>query len=375
MSDIYTQAQAFAREHIAPYAEQIDQEKTFQTKAFQAIGAAGYFQLLIPEALGGQGGSIADHEEVCRAFAEACPTAGLCYMMHNTALMCVLANGSDSLIQEVTQDIITNQHFMALAYSESGTGTHFYKPELEVTDQGDSETFTGRKSMVTSAGHAHYYLILTPSATTEGINNWVVPADTAGITFKTEYWNGMGMRGNVSCPMIFDHVTLAKKYRIGVDGSGLNQVFTVVAPYFVLGLAAVYTGLSKSLLDLATEHVTTREYPDGQKLRDIETVQIHMAKLYGMLRSSTLQTTDAAQAAVAGQEDALARILSARITASENAMAMGQIAMRIGGGRVYNKYLGIERLFRDAYASQVMAPSVDVLTIWLGKAITGLPLP
>ncbi|MDO4679985.1 MAG: hypothetical protein Q4A55_01740 [Aerococcus sp.] len=54
---------------------------------------------------------------------------------------------------------------------------------------------------------------------------------------------------------------------------------------------------------------------------------------------------------------------------------MGQIAMRIGGGRIYNQYLNIERLFRDAYASEVMAPSVDVLTICLGKAVTGLPIP
>ncbi|MDO4679984.1 MAG: acyl-CoA dehydrogenase family protein [Aerococcus sp.] len=169
------------------------------------MGAAGYFKLSIPNELGGQGGNISDHAEVCRAFAEASPTAGLCYMMHNTALMCVLVNGSDTLIQEITQDIVNNQHFMALAYSESGTGTHFYKPELEVDIQGDNEGFTDKKSMVPSAGNAHYYLILTPSATNEGINNWVVPADTPGITFKQEYWNGMGMqtRSYVSSPLVF----------------------------------------------------------------------------------------------------------------------------------------------------------------------------
>ncbi|MDO4670063.1 MAG: acyl-CoA dehydrogenase family protein [Aerococcus sp.] len=373
MSEIYTQAQAFATEHIAPYAEQIDQEKAFPTEAFEAIGKAGYFKLLIPEALGGQGGTIQDHAEVCRAFAEACPTAGLCYMMHNTALMCVLANGSESLIQMITSDIVENAYFMALAYSESGTGTHFYKPEMEVEIKDEMTIFTGKKSMVTSANHAHYYLILAPSVK-EGINNWVVPAETAGITFKEDYWNGMGMRGNVSCPMVLDHVALPEKYRIGADGSGLEQVFNVVAPYFVLGLAAVYTGLSEALLKLITTHVSEREYPDGQKLRDIETVQIHMAKIYRLTRNSLLQTEDAALGAVNGDSDALARILSARINASENAMTIGQIAMRIGGGRVYNKYMGIERLFRDSYASQVMAPSVDVLTIWLGKAITGLPI-
>ena len=49
--------------------------------------------------------------------------------------------------------------------------------------------------------------------------------------------------------------------------------------------------------------------------------------------------------------------------------------MRVGGGKAYNKSGPIERLMRDAYASQIMAPSVDVLTIWLGKLITDQPIP
>ena len=48
--------------------------------------------------------------------------------------------------------------------------------------------------------------------------------------------------------------------------------------------------------------------------------------------------------------------------------------MRVGGGKAYNKAGCMERLLRDAYAGQIMAPSADVLTVWLGKAITGLPL-
>ena len=54
---------------------------------------------------------------------------------------------------------------------------------------------------------------------------------------------------------------------------------------------------------------------------------------------------------------------------------VSKIAMRVGGGKSYNKQNGLERLLRDAYASQVMAPSVDVLSIWLGKAITGQNIP
>ncbi len=49
--------------------------------------------------------------------------------------------------------------------------------------------------------------------------------------------------------------------------------------------------------------------------------------------------------------------------------------MRVAGGKGYNKQNPIEKYMRDAYASQIMAPSVDVLTIWLGKLITDQPIP
>jgi alkylation response protein AidB-like acyl-CoA dehydrogenase len=48
--------------------------------------------------------------------------------------------------------------------------------------------------------------------------------------------------------------------------------------------------------------------------------------------------------------------------------------MRVCGGAAFRSEAGIERLFRDARAASVMAPTSDVLYDFIGKAITGLPL-
>ena len=47
-------------------------------------------------------------------------------------------------------------------------------------------------------------------------------------------------------------------------------------------------------------------------------------------------------------------------------MNSATLAMRIGGGITYNKKTEIEKLMRDAYAGQIMAPSLDVLHVMLG---------
>lgn len=375
MNNVYQEGKSFAQSYILPYTELVDKESKFPEESFKRLGEQGFLKLLIPKEYGGLGKGLEEHAQAILAFAETCATTALCYMMHNTALMCVLTYGSDELKQRVFTDIVDNGTFMALAYSEFGTGTHFYIPETTAEVHGDKTTFNGRKSMVTSATFASYYLILAPSVEEGKINNWVIPLESEGLSFDMSQWNGLGMRGNSSCPMNMDNVTLDSSYRIGPEGSGAEQVFNVVAPFFVTGLAAVYSGLAMHMYEVSSNHAVDRQYPDGSTLANIETVQVHIGNIYKQAAAAKALTLEAARAGAEGEADALAKILAARIVAAEAAIECGRLAMRVGGGKAYNKFLPTERLLRDAYAGQIMAPSVDVLAVWLGKALTGQQIP
>jgi alkylation response protein AidB-like acyl-CoA dehydrogenase len=376
MSDTYVKAKEFAEKFVAPYSKETDEKAQFPKASFEQMGEHGYFKLLLPEAKGGLGKDLQDHAEVCRAFAESSASAALCYMMHNVALMCVMNYGSEQVKETVVKDVVEKKRFLTLAYSEFGTGTHFYKSEIKVQAKDGKIVFNGAKSMVTSAENASYYLVIAPSLNVkDGVDNWLFPLDTPGLSFQMALWDGLGMRGNISCPMIIDNVALEEFWRIGEEGTGFEQALSAVSPPFVVGLAAIYSGVCQNLLDTATKHAKERVYPDGQALCNIETVQIHLANIYARTQASKLLTSEAARAAVAGEEDALAKIIAARVFASESAIECGRIAMRVGGGKAYNKHTAIERLLRDAYAGQIMAPSVDVLLVWLGKVLTNQPIP
>ncbi|MDR0511726.1 MAG: acyl-CoA/acyl-ACP dehydrogenase [Treponema sp.] len=370
---IYADAKKFAEEFIVPYSKESDEKAQFPKESFKKMGEHGYFKLLIPVERGGQGKNIRDHLDICMAFAESCPSVGLCYMMHNVALSNVLAYGKLALVDKVVKDVIENNKVLALANSEFGTGTHFYKSEVTVKQDGDKTTFNGTKSMVTTAEYASYYATLTPSPA-GGLNNWLFPLDTPGLSFQMGKWDGLGMRGNVSCPMKLENATLDSSYQLGDEDSGMEQTFKVVAPLFVLGLAGVYTGICLEQFRVAKDYSISRVYPDGKALSHIETVQIHLGNIYNRAFASQAMAREAARAALDGEPDVLEKILSARIFASESAIECSRLAMRIGGGKAYNRHTSIERFLRDAYAGQIMAPSVDVLAIWLGKTVTGLPL-
>lgn len=376
MNTYYDLAKEFSKKFVAPYSIATDKEGIFPEETFKKLGEEGYFKLLIPTEKGGLGKGLVEHAEICMALAEDNPTAGLCYMMHNVALMCVLNYGREDLKEKIISEIINENIFLALAYSEYGTGVHFYNPEINVKKDGDYTVFNGKKSMVTSANYASYYLVLSPSIEVENaINNWAIPLNQEGLSFETEKWHGLGMKGNISCPMNLKDLKLDDFYRLGEEGKALEQVLNTVAPFFITGLASVYSGVSLRLSELANEHAMNRKYPGDQSLSKIDTIQSHLANIYTKAISSKTLTFEAARAGANGEVDALLKILAARIQASEGAIECGTLAMRVGGGKAYNQSLEIERYLRDAYAGQIMAPSVDVLKLWLGKAVTGQPIP
>jgi alkylation response protein AidB-like acyl-CoA dehydrogenase len=83
---------------------------------------------------------------------------------------------------------------------------------------------------------------------------------------------------------------------------------------------------------------------------------------------------DTLTAITTSRADTMLRVLEVKAAAAESALEVTDTAMRVCGGAAFRKEAGVERLFRDARASSVMAPTSDVLYDFIGKAITGLPL-
>ena len=367
---IYEKAKDFAKEYLEETGKKSDLNSTFPKEAFEKMGEEGFLKLLIPEEMGGLGKGAKEHQEVIMAFAEYNPSAALCYMMHNVAVNAVIKCGQEALYKKVVDDVVKHNKFLALANSEFGTGTHFSNPETTCKKEDDDFVFNGTKSMVTSATFASYYLFLSKSSLDDKKTTyWTVPLEAEGLEFNMDYWDGVGMRGNVSCPMKLNNVKLKATNRLGEEGDG-PVVSQVVTKLFLLGLASVYSGLNIRLSNITTKYAKSRKYPDGNSLSDIEIVQMYLSKIYAMGQSSRTLAEDAAEALDRNDEDAMNKIIASRVIAIEHAMESSTLAMRVGGGITYNKKTEIEKLMRDAYAGQIMAPSLDVLHVMLGKSLS-----
>lgn len=372
MRDYYKWAKEFSDKYIKPVAEEIDEKGKFPKEIFDKIKEEGFFKVLVPTEYGGEGAGPEAQAFITQAFAEGAATVGLGYTMHNVALKFVLTFADEDFKKFIIKEVVENNKMLSLARSEFETGVHVFKSQTQLEEFEDHAAINGVKSMITSANYADYYLISVPKNSKGEMKNWLIPRESEGLSFKESDWRGIGMKGNNSCPMIMENIKLDNKYGIKICRKTCPQPYEVNIDviYFMTGLAGVYSGVCQSLYESALNHAKNRKYGESS-LADIEPIQVHISKLYANVLAAKGALESAVNSFGKLEEDGFRKIMTARIIASENSIENANIAMRIGGGQAYNKKGNIERLMRDAYASQVMFPSIDVLKSWVGKDITG----
>jgi isovaleryl-CoA dehydrogenase len=369
---VTAQVRDLAQAQIAPGAAEIDRESRFPREHLRALAELGALGLLTPTEHGGLGGGLTSLAELCEVIGGACASTGMVFLMHSVAAATV-AGGGGPRAAELLERMAGGEALGTLAFSERGTGAHFYAPELRAERRNGSVHVSGRKAFVTSGGQAEVMLVLLQGEG-EGLDCYAVEKDAHGVAFDGR-WEGLGMRGNSSIAVSFDDVALDADARIGEAGGGVGLVFGVVAPTFLVGLAAVNVGIAQAALSSSVEHAKARSYPDGSSLVEVPTVQHALANMDIDTRAARALLHHAAGLADAGDEGALVPLMEAKVLCTDVAARVTQGALEVCGGQGYTPALPIERHLRDARAGAVMAPTNGVLRTWSAKAIAGLPVP
>lgn len=359
-------------EKMRPSAASLDANRTYPDDHLDALAGAGLMGLLVSPEHAGLGSDLTTLALVCEAVGWANGSTGLVYLMHLCGTATIQALATPEQAQEWLVPAGTGETLATLAFSERASGAHFYMPEIKAEKSNGGYVLNGKKTFVTSGGYADLYPVLVNASGGEGLDVLVVHGADKGVSF-TGAWEGIGMTGNSSIEMRLEGVELPAGRLVGAEGDGQELVFNVVAPTFLIGLAAVNVGIAQAALDDTIEHVKTRRNAGGV-LAELPTVQTEIAEMTIAVEQARALVMTAAKAADAGDAAALPLVMQSKIGATEAAIDVTGRAMEACGGLAYSKRLDIERYWRDGRAGSVMAPTNEVLKQWVGKLQTGLPL-
>lgn len=363
---------------LAPNARQSDREGRFSSEAVAAFGQAGLLGLMLPADVGGLGLGLRTFADVMAALAEADASFAMVYLMHSLAANTIAAAPRTDALAAVLRDIAGGRHLTTLAFSEAGSRSHFWSPVSRARRNGRGVVLSAKKSWVTSAGQAQSYVVsaLSPEGESPTASTlYLVPAGTGGLSVAGP-WDGLGLRANASAPMNLDDCKIDPDLRLTDDGAGFGVMLGVVLPQFNLGSACVALGLCRAAVDQVATHLKTARFDHlGQSLGEaLPTLRALLATMVIETDGLSARVNDLIDHLERPRDTTMLRVLTTKAAAGETAISVTSAAMRAAGGAAFSKHLSIERLFRDAQAGAVMAPTSDVLKEFIGRVTLGMEL-
>jgi alkylation response protein AidB-like acyl-CoA dehydrogenase len=373
-------AREIASHVLAPSAGQNDKAGQFSTEAVEALGESGLLGLLLPADFGGSGLGPRTFAAVMATLAEADASVAMVYLMHilGTVAIVTARPSAAQALAPILREIGAGRHLSTLAFSEAGSRSHFWAPISRAHRNGNGVHISAKKSWVTSAGHARSYVVSALAPEGAGPTDstlYLLTAETRGLSVAGP-WDGLGLRANASAPIALDDCQVPSDFQLTDDGAGFPAMLNVVLPLFSLGSSAVALGLCRAAVAGTTSHLKSAKFEHlGQSLGEsLPTLRAQLAAMQIDTDGLSARIDDLVEHLETPRETTMLRVLESKAAAGDVAISVTSAAMRTCGGAAFSKHLNIERLFRDAHAGAVMAPTGDVLREFVGKSLLGIPL-
>jgi acyl-CoA dehydrogenase len=199
-NDLTARARA-AADAAKTYASAVDAEARFPGEAFAEIRKQRLLGIQVPQALGGEGASIAEIADVCYILGQACSSTALIYAMHQIKMACITRHAKGSAaIERILSRIAAEQLLMASSTTEGQAGGNVRSSEAAVERDGGQVTLERKATVISYAVEADGVVTTARRA-----------ADAAGsdqvllVLLKSDYtlerlqvWDTLGMRGTHS---------------------------------------------------------------------------------------------------------------------------------------------------------------------------------
>jgi isovaleryl-CoA dehydrogenase len=367
---------------IGPRAAQYDRQAEFPQASLNALRDAGLWSMRVPQQYGGLGLDLVTTCLIVEEVAKKCPSTAMCYKMHLEAVEAISHIPTVYQRQRYIEPLLHGEVFAAAPGGEphGKTGDDWTPVRQTVSTlprvAGGLLLDHVRKSYVTSAGHATHYVMFcrVEGGRTEGPPELLIFKHDEVEWQTIGTWNGLGMRGNCSVPMIFNGVVPeANLVGIELEDKSVPVMTKYMAPCQILTYGAAYLGIASGAFEIACAEGDQR-FPSGGRRLDNPIHQRRMAEMSVQIEAARALLHAAAAMADAGRTPSVLPFLQAKVVCAEVGIRVTTELMTMFGGTAFAGRLPFERYFRDARAGLVMGQANDVAYTTIGTLLFPEPV-
>lgn len=270
----------FYAKEVVPNIEKYEQQQHVDRELWNKAGAMGLLCATMPEAYGGSGVdrlySMILIEE--QAYAMDSSTG---FSLHSDIVANYINNfGSEAQKHYWLTRMASGETVTAIAMTEPGTGSDLQAVRTTAVLDGDDYIINGSKIFITNGYLCDMAIVVCKTGNNEkgsaNLSLIIVEADRTGFS-KGKPLNKIGMKGQDTCELFFDHVRVPKENLLGMEGMGFMMLMKELAWERMLVAIICQAGAEAALAH--TVQYTKERKAFGKTVSSFQNTRFKLAEL------------------------------------------------------------------------------------------------
>jgi short-chain 2-methylacyl-CoA dehydrogenase len=362
----------FAREVIAPAAEELDRNHAFGYDVVRQMGELGLFGLPFPEESGGAGGDFLSLciaiEEISRADAGIGITLEAAVCLGSAP---IYEFGTPAQKERWLPDLLAGRKLWSFGLTEPEAGSDAGATRTRADQRDGKWIVNGAKQFITNCGtDISAGVTITALTGRDEISALLVPSGTPGFTVAREY-SKVGWCASDTRELSFADCHVPAENLLGERGGGYRQFLRTLTGGRI-AIAALSVGVAQACLDASLSYAKERR-TFGEPISKHQAIQF---KLADMAMETEVARTIVYRAAAAygregGETTDEVRMLAAmcKLYASEASKRAADNAVQIHGGYGFMEDYPVARYWRDVKVNEIGEGTSEVQRMLIARLL------
>jgi alkylation response protein AidB-like acyl-CoA dehydrogenase len=355
------------RDKISELASEADKTKIYPKALHDVFIEAGLFVIRVPEAYDGGGMDYTSSIIVVEELARVDGTCANTVAHHHAGLCCFMKGASQEQKDRYFPKIGKGDYLLGFALTEPNAGSDAFSLQTSATLDGADYVINGNKCFISNSGLTDVYVVfatVNPELGRNGITAFLVEKDTPGFKVgKAE--KKMGFRASPTCELIFDNVHVPRENLLGEAGNGWQLVHQSLTETRVM-VAAMGLGMAQGAMEAAVAHAKQRKQ-FGTSIINFQGVSFMLADMAIQVELARSLVYEIAAKVDRGEKNLHYYASIAKCAASDIAMKVTTDAVQVLGGYGYTEDYPVEKLMRDAKATQIIEGTNQIQRIQIAR--------
>jgi short/branched chain acyl-CoA dehydrogenase len=339
----------FARQEVAPVAEELDRTKAFPYELVEKMAGLGLMGIPFPEEYGGGGADTLAYALAVEEMTRIDSSVAITMAAHiSLGTMPIYMWGTDEQKDDWLPQLCSGQKLAAFGLTEPEAGSDAGNTHTRAELDGGEWVVNGAKQFITNSGTDISGCVTITAVTGQSngnkeISNLIVPNGIPGYE-PGEPYRKMGWNASDTRPLSFDDCRVPEGNLLGPRGDGYKQ-FLAILDGGRIGVAAMGVGLAQGALDEAISYSKERK-AFGKPIGKFQVIQAKIADLSAAIEAARLLVYRTAILKDRGESFTLTAA-QAKLITGRLAVRAAEEAVQIHGGYGYIEEYPVCRFYRD----------------------------